>query len=247
MQRAQGIYTAKVPIIKMHTGAYAVDLTVGAANGLAAVEWIRQQVRAFPPMRPLVLVLKRLLKLHALDDASTGGCGGYLLVSLVVSHLRACGDEAKSAGADLGALLIGFLFRYGRDFDYGRTAVAAGRASGVMRASDLPAAPGPWGRRPMVLAEDPQESGRNITAAAYRFREVKALFHAAGEAMSAEGELTFLTEVAAAATRPPTWNDAEEESDEDPYPIGYTQAEFGRDLEAALPIWIDPEARKNTA
>ena len=246
VQRAQGIYTAKVPIIKMHTGAYAVDLTVGAANGLAAVEWIRQQVRTFPPMRPLVLVLKRLLKLHALDDASTGGCGGYLLVSLVVSHLRACGDEAKSAGADLGALLIGFLFRYGRDFDYGRTAVAAGRASGVMRASDLPAAPGPWGRRPMVLAEDPQESGRNITAAAYRFREVKALFHAAGEAMSAEGELTFLTEVAAAATRPPTWNDAEEESDEDPYPIGYTQAEFRRDLEAALPIWIDPEARKNT-
>ena len=76
VQRAQGIYTAKVPIIKMHTGAYAVDLTVGAANGLAAVEWIRQQVRAFPPMRPLVLVLKRLLKLHALDDASTGGCGG---------------------------------------------------------------------------------------------------------------------------------------------------------------------------
>ena len=75
VQRAQGIYTAKVPIIKMHTGAYAVDLTVGAANGLAAVEWIRQQVRAFPPMRPLVLVLKRLLKLHALDDASTGGCG----------------------------------------------------------------------------------------------------------------------------------------------------------------------------
>ena len=244
VQRAQGIYTAKVPIIKMHTGAYAVDLTVGAANGLAAVEWIRQQVRAFPPMRPLVLVLKRLLKLHALDDASTGGCGGYLLVSLVVSHLRACGDEAKSAGADLGALLIGFLFRYGRDFDYGRTAVAAGRASGVMRASDLPAAPGPWGRRPMVLAEDPQESGRNITAAAYRFREVKALFHAAGEAMSAEGELTFLTEVAAAATRPPTWNDAEEESDEDPYPIGYTQAEFGRDLEAALPIWIDPGPKK---
>ena len=202
VQRAQGIYTAKVPIIKMHTGAYAVDLSVGAANGLAAVEWIREQVRAFPPLRPLVLVLKRLLKTHALDDASTGGCGGYLLVSLAVSHLRACGDEAKSQGADLGALLIGFLRRYGRDFDYARTAVAAGRASGVMRASDLPAAPGPFGRRPMVLAEDPQETGRNITAAAYRFREVKALFHAAGEAMSAEGELTFLPEMAAVATRP---------------------------------------------
>ena len=110
VQRAQGIYTAKVPIIKMHTGAYAVDLTVGAANGLAAVEWIRQQVRAFPPMRPLVLVLKRLLKLHALDDASTGGCGGYLLVSLVVSHLRACGDEAKSAGRTWARFSSDFFF-----------------------------------------------------------------------------------------------------------------------------------------
>ena len=44
-----------------------------------------------------------------------------------------------------------------------------------------------------------QETGRNITGAAYRFKEVRALFRAAAEAMSAEGELTFLQEMASHA------------------------------------------------
>jgi non-canonical poly(A) RNA polymerase PAPD5/7 len=150
------ISTAKVPIVKMNAGKHAVDLSVGAANGLAAVGWIRQQVMALAALRPLVLVLKRLLKTHHLDDASTGGCGGYLLVSLVVSHLRQCGASGSAPNPNTGALLLGFLRRFGHDFDYGRVAVAAGRASGVLRAKDLVVHPGAFGRRPMVLAEDPQ-------------------------------------------------------------------------------------------
>lgn len=117
--KATVISTAKVPIVKMNAGTFAVDLSVGAANGLAAVEWIRQQVTSFAALRPLVLVLKRLLKTHHLDDASTGGCGGYLLVSLVVSHLRQCGAVGSAPNPNMGALLLGFLRRFGHDFDYG--------------------------------------------------------------------------------------------------------------------------------
>ena len=146
------VIPAKVPIVKMNVGTHAVDLSVGAANGLAAVGWIRQQVASLAALRPLVLVLKRLLKTHRLDDASTGGCGGYLLVSLVVSHLRQCGAAGSASNPDTGTLLLGFLRRFGRDFDYGRVAVAAGRASGVLRATEVVV----HGRRPMVLAEDPQ-------------------------------------------------------------------------------------------
>jgi len=146
------VIPAKVPIIKMDVGEHAVDLSVGAANGLLAVGWIRRQVADLAALRPLVLVLKCLLKTHHLDDASTGGCGGYLLVSLVVSHLRQCGASGSSPNPNTGALLLGFLQRFGHDFDYGRVAVAAGRASGVLRAKDLVVP----GRRPMLLAEDPQ-------------------------------------------------------------------------------------------
>ena len=99
--RAQGIYTAKVPIVKAHTtgddaSGFALDLTVGATNGLKAVDWIKARVAEFPELRPLVLVLKKLLKTHGLDDASTGGCGGYLLVSLAVAHLRMRGEPRAS-------------------------------------------------------------------------------------------------------------------------------------------------------
>ena len=156
--KANVISTAKVPIIKMNAGRYAVDLTVGASNGLSAVQWIKDQVRDFAAMQPIILVLKKLLKVHHLDDASTGGCGGYLLVSLVVSHLRQSGEPGRSSNPNLGALLLGFLRRFGYDFDYTRMAVAAGRASGVLRAKELTVGPGAFGRRPMILAEDPQVS-----------------------------------------------------------------------------------------
>ena len=156
--KANVISTAKVPIIKMNAGRYAVDLTVGASNGLSAVQWIKDRVNDFVAMRPLILVLKKLLKTHHLDDASTGGCGGYLLVSLVVSHLRQSGEPGRSANPNLGALLLGFLRRFGNEFDYSRMAVAAGRPSGVIRAKDLVVGPGAFGMRPMILAEDPQVS-----------------------------------------------------------------------------------------
>ena len=72
----------------------------------------------------------------------------------------------------------------GDGFDYARSAVAANRAAGATRAADLVVTPGPYGKRPFILCEDPQEVGRNITASAYRFKEVRALFRAANEALS---------------------------------------------------------------
>jgi len=55
-------------------------------------------------------------------------------------------------------------------------------------------------RRPLFRSDAHlilQEVGRNITGAAYRFKEVRGLFRAAAEAMQAEGELTFLPEMVA--------------------------------------------------
>ena len=86
----------------------------------------------------------------------TNGHVPCLAVSLVVSHLRQCGAGGSAPNPNTGALLLGFLRRFGHDFDYGRMAVAAARASGVTRAKDLVVHPGAFGRRPMVLAEDPQ-------------------------------------------------------------------------------------------
>ena len=186
--RALGVYTAKVPIVKAHTtgndnSGFNLDLTVGATNGLKAVRWIKQQVVEFPELRPLVLVVKKLLKTHGLDDASTGGCGGYLLVSLAVAHLKMnkqgtgglgntptaqkggtpTVDQKAPQTTDLGFVLTSFLRRFGGDgFDFAKSAVAANRSAGLMRASEVVVTVGPYGKRPFILCEDPQEVGRYV-------------------------------------------------------------------------------------
>ena len=203
VSRAELIATAKVPIVKMKSASppyIAVDLSLGTSNGLEAVEWIREQVKTYKALRPLVFFLKRLLSTHHLNDAATGGCGGYLLVSLVVSHLKQTGPvEVVNKPGLFGDLLVGFLRRFGSAFDYRVNAVAAGRESGVMSASQLPGPP--FGARPYIMAEDPQERLRCFTAAAFRFREVQNLFRLTAEHIMVSGELSLLSEVAAPPPR----------------------------------------------
>lgn len=203
VSRAELIATAKVPIVKMKSASppyIAVDLSLGTSNGLEAVDWIREQVKTYKALRPLVFFLKRLLSTHHLNDAATGGCGGYLLVSLVVSHLKQTGPvEVVNKPGLFGDLLVGFLRRFGSAFDYRVNAVAAGRESGVMSASQLPGPP--FGARPYIMAEDPQERLRCFTAAAFRFREVQNLFRLTAEHIMVSGELSLLSEVAAPPPR----------------------------------------------
>ena len=203
VSRAEIIATAKVPIVKMKSAQppyIAVDLSLGTSNGLDAVDWIREQTKKYAALKPLVFFIKRLLTTHHLNDAATGGCGGYLLVSLVVSHLKQTGTpEVVNKPGVLGDLLVGFLRRFGSAFDYKHNAVAAGRETGVMSAAALPGPP--FGVRPYIMAEDPQEPLRCFTAAAHRFREVQNLFRLTAEHIMVSGELSLLHEVAAPAPR----------------------------------------------
>ena len=66
---------------------------------------------------------------------------------------------------------------------------------------DLPGPP--FGVRPYIMAEDPQEPLRCFTAAAHRFREVQNLFRLTAEHISVSGELSLLADVAAPPPRNP--------------------------------------------
>ena len=46
------------------------------------------QVNQRPALRPLVLVVKSLLKASGLNDVSTGGLGSFALANMVVAHLQ---------------------------------------------------------------------------------------------------------------------------------------------------------------
>ncbi|MEW5298464.1 MAG: hypothetical protein WDW36_001585 [Sanguina aurantia] len=122
----QELITAKVPIVKArltlqhpldshhstssysgqpgHRGttpgrrfSFAADISMGVANGVAAVYLVRRMVEQLPPLRPLVLVLKACLKEAGLNEVFTGGISSYSLVQLAIAHLQCEGYDIASA------------------------------------------------------------------------------------------------------------------------------------------------------
>ena len=157
--KANVISTAKVPIIKMNAGRYArgphrrrEQRPLRGAVDQGPGERFRRDATAHPgPQEAPEDAPPRRRRVHRrVRRVPARVVGG------VAPAPRAA--SGRSANPNLGALLLGFLRRFGNEFDYSRMAVAAGRPSGVIRAKDLVVGPGAFGMRPMILAEDPQVS-----------------------------------------------------------------------------------------
>ena len=58
-------------------------MSMGVTNGLDAVRFAMHHIKALPPLRPLMLTLKALLKECKLHDVATGGLGSYSLLNMV--------------------------------------------------------------------------------------------------------------------------------------------------------------------
>lgn len=104
--RAQ-IIDAKVPIIKCQLvnsefgGPLEADISLGVANGAEAVHFVARQIKAMPPLRPLVLVIKAFLKEAGMNEVFTGGLSSYSLCNMVIAHLQAEGFQADKEAAQL--------------------------------------------------------------------------------------------------------------------------------------------------
>jgi non-canonical poly(A) RNA polymerase PAPD5/7 len=150
------IKSARIPIIKLTTGnSVTVDISLGDGSGPRAASYISQQVEAYPPLAPLVLVLKVFLRSLGLNEVANGGLSSFSLTNMVLAHLQ----EELKLGADiydLGETLYSFLCRYGDEFDYDGEAVSVASGGIVSRAA-LSAG---WGTGatlgdPRILVDDP--------------------------------------------------------------------------------------------
>lgn len=87
---AELVRSARVPVIRVARSRIPgsdrevkVDITMGVSSGARAVAFVQRQVQAMPPLRPLVLVLKALLKQHGLNEPRLGGLSSYCLLNMV--------------------------------------------------------------------------------------------------------------------------------------------------------------------
>lgn len=117
------IESAKVPVMKIRSQACGLraDIVFNMTDGLETSKFIRQRLKEFPHMQPLLIFLKYLLIQRGLNDTYTGGMGSYLLCNVVLHFLQrhpSLREPRLHASTSLGHLLFDLFKYYGRDFRY---------------------------------------------------------------------------------------------------------------------------------
>eukprot|EP00300_Choanocystis_sp_HF-7_P014413 c18683_g1_i10.p1 GENE.c18683_g1_i10~~c18683_g1_i10.p1 ORF type:complete len:464 (+),score=83.80 c18683_g1_i10:1089-2480(+) len=176
----QVIAHARVPIIKL-TDKHShidVDISFEQNSGLSSSVYVKNALRKWPELKPLVLTMKYFLKLRNLNEPFTGGVGSYALVMLALSHLQMSTFYSPSSNGeitnDLGYLLTTFLDLYGRKFNYITTGLSV-RGQG----SYFPKVRRGWFQpdAPLRLSvEDPQDPDNDIGKSSREILKIQQSF-----------------------------------------------------------------------
>lgn len=167
--RCQIIRNARIPVMKLELfSGVSLDISLGGSAGPEAAALILEQGRYWPALRPLVLVLKSLLKQHGLNEVATGGLGGYSLANLVLGHLQEEQKKRQHTG-HLGLMLLRFLDRFGQEFDYRYDCVSVQHGGIVTKMEFGYPEDG-------KLAVRDALTGREIAGGSHRITEVQSLW-----------------------------------------------------------------------
>lgn len=119
---------AKVPIIKFiekQTGI-KVDISFENDTGLVALQTFAEWKEKYPAMSVIVILIKQMLAMRALNEVFLGGLGGFSIICLVVSLMQHM-PEIQSGNMDpslhYGDLLLNFLDLYGNKFNVQTTGI----------------------------------------------------------------------------------------------------------------------------
>jgi len=186
------IHSAKVPIVKLdHKLGISVDICLNNDSGLHTGAYIKQMVDAFPPLRPLTMVLKVFLSQRRLNETYTGGIGSFVLSSLIVSFLqqriRLCKSRDVTLSWNLGSLLLDFLQLYGSSFNYVHTGISITNNGSYFEKRRRSG--GEWGAdpgRPNLLSiENPMQPELDMGRNSFQMPKIRRAFEHALQLLSA--------------------------------------------------------------
>lgn len=183
VERAQVIRGARIPILKLTLeDGLQLDVSVADDSGPTNAAFVARRLVDFPAMRPLVLLLKCLLKQRGLNDVATGGLGSFSLANMVLCYLQSAVDPCVDAG-DLGRLLLDLLYFYAARFNY-RSLALSYYDGGVVTKLECG-----FEVRDRLSVKDPL-SGRDISGGTTRIQEVRSALLSAWVALDAAVKAT---------------------------------------------------------
>lgn len=180
------IVSAKVPILKIRekeTGVH-MDISFNSLEGFKAIETVKLLQGVYPPLRPLVLVLKEFLRERRLNETFAGGIGSFLIVILVLSFLqyRRINEPNVFERRGLGELLGEFFRFFAYDFNYEELGISViGEGTFFDKA----------GKGCYLTVENPQDPNVDMGKSVRQYSEVLRAFRYAANALRS-GELNSI-------------------------------------------------------
>lgn len=179
------IESAKVPVAKMRSQSCGLraDVVFNQPDGIETSKFMRERMKEFPQMKPLLVFLKYFLLQRGLHETFTGGMGSYLLCNVVLHFLQrhpARKDKWVYAATSLGHYLFDLFKYYGQEFRYESTAISVVNGGRTFPLSERTNAKGKKGKGKGKLSlclESPSNPEIDIGGAAFRMPVLRNLFH----------------------------------------------------------------------
>ena len=125
---------ASTPIVKLISSEnynnMHIDISIQDEKhfGLKCVDLVNSFISQYESLKPLVLVLKNILKRANLNDPYKGGISSYGLILMIVSFLqtqKSLGNDISIKENNLGKLFYDFVNHYGLKFDPSKFIICA--------------------------------------------------------------------------------------------------------------------------
>eukprot|EP00126_Sphaerothecum_destruens_P015576 Sdes_comp9598_c0_seq1m1081 len=170
---------ARVPIIKYVDAVtnICVDISFNLPAGVKTAELVKEYLKIYPVLYPLMLVLKQFLVTRQMNEVFTGGIGSFSLLLMTVSFLQLhprLQSPQNLEGVNLGVLIIEFFELYGLNFNYHTTAISVRNGGFYFSKEDRD-----WYEeyRPLTLCiEDPLNIDNNTGKGSFNISLIRMAF-----------------------------------------------------------------------
>jgi DNA polymerase sigma len=177
------IESAKVPVAKVRSQACGLraDIVFNQPDGMETSKFIRDRMKEYPQMKPLLVFLKYFLMQRGLHETFGGGMGSYLMCNVVLHFLQrhpSRRDERQYKSTSLGHLLFDFLKYYGQEFRYDQKGISVLAGGHVFDRSEMKGkGKGKKGKGPSLCLKSPSNEDLDLGGACFRMSVIKNLFH----------------------------------------------------------------------
>ena len=164
------------------------DISIGSDKSVMDTNLINAFAEEFPPLRPIVYLLKHLLRQNGLNKRYTGGLSSYSITLLTIFFLQRMRNESEKyiLEENLGLLFMQLLEFISDKFDFENNGVSVRNGGNCVQKmkvdrneqddSELDESERPRRRRQSVIyVEDPIKPDIDVTASSYRFYQVQQL------------------------------------------------------------------------